>query len=154
MKLALALLVVGGCMSADKPKSGTEAASASAPASGLASGTATASAAVTAPPPGTSLPLVTTIAEAVAAKGTKVRVRGTAQREKGGDVLEVEQMTILCVGATFSDAVIGTTEDASGTLEVTDAFTAQGGGAAGSGPVRQGKPAGAKQWRLTGCTIP
>jgi hypothetical protein len=96
---------------------------------------------------------VTTIAEAVAAKGTKVRVRGTAQREKGGDVLEVEQLTIVCVGATFSDAVIGTTAEASGTLEVVDAFTT-GGGGAGSGPVRQGKPAGAKQWRLSGCTIP
>src|SRR6266545_2387814 len=129
-------------MSADKPKSGTETASAASPASGSAT------------PPGPSVPLVTTIAEAVAAKGTKVRVRGTAQREKGGDVVQVEQMTIVCVGATFSDAVIGTTAEASGTLDVTDAFTAQGGGAAGSGPVRQGKPAGAKQWRLTGCTIP
>ena len=128
-------------MSADKPKTGT--------------GTGTEAPSAATAPPAPTLPLVTTIAEAVAAKGTKVRVRGTAQREKGGDVLEVEQMTIVCVGATFSDAVIGTTAEASGTLEVTDAFTAEGGGAAaGSGPVRQGKPAGAKQWRLTGCTIP
>lgn len=146
MKLALALLVVGGCMSADKPKTGT--------GTGTGTATGTAAPAVSKAPPAPSLPLVTTIAEAVAAKGTKVRVRGTAQREKGGDVLEVEQMTIVCVGATFPDAVIGTTAEASGTLEVTDAFTTQGGGGAGSGPVRQGKPAGAKQWRLSGCTIP
>jgi hypothetical protein len=130
-------------MSADKPKTGTEAA----PASGTAS-----AAPAPAPAAGTSLPLVTTINEAVAAKGTKVRVRGTAQREKGGDVLQVEQMSIACVGATFSDAVIGTTAEATGTLEVGDAFTTAP--APGSGPVRQGKPAGAKQWRLSGCTIP
>ena len=149
VRLALVLVLVpgGGCMTADKPKGGAESGSATATATATGPG----SASTTGGQAG-AVPLVTTVAEAVAAKGTRVRVRGVVEREKVGDMLRVEDaMSVRCLGATFPDAALGTTAEATGTLTVRDAFVGSG---PGSGPVRQGKPAGATQWVLEGCTIP
>jgi len=69
--------------------------------------------------------IVETIDEAVAAKGKLARVRGTAQREKLGDTIEIGALSILCVGATFPKDTIGKPIEAEGTLGVTDRYEAR-----------------------------
>ena len=94
--------------------------------------------------------LVTTIDQAVAAKGTHVRVRGTAGHEKLGDSIQIGDARVLCVGAVIPDARLGTTVEAEGTLAVTDRYQAT---TNADGEVSAGTAPGTTRWVLDRCTL-
>lgn len=56
--------------------------------------------------------------DARAALGKIVRIRGTVQREKLGDTINIGDLSIRCEDFRFPDAVIGHTATAEGTLEI------------------------------------
>jgi hypothetical protein len=104
-------------------------------------------------PSPSGLPVVETIDQAVAAKGQRVLVRGTAQREKMGDTIQVEEaLTVHCIDVRFPDAAIGKPVAAEGTLVVKSGYAATTGP---NGEISQGTDPDSddSRWVLTGCTL-
>ena len=69
----------------------------------------------------TSTPKASMIAsndDARAAVGKVVTIRGTVQREKLGDTLNVGDLSVRCEDFRFPDVVVGHTATAEGTLAV------------------------------------
>jgi hypothetical protein len=102
--------------------------------------------------PGPATPLVVeTIDQAVAAKGKLALVKGTAQREKMGDTIAVQELTVHCLDVRFPDAVIGQPVAAEGTLEVKKGFAATTNAA---GEISQGTTGeDDSRWVLRGCVL-
>jgi hypothetical protein len=127
--LLIAALLAGGCASGDKGM-GT-----SNPGGGG----------------GSAAVVVETIDQAVAAKGKLARVRGTAQREKMGDTIKVQELTVHCLDVRFPDDRIGTQVEAEGTLEVGKGFAAT---TNDKGEISQGTGDGDDtRWLLRGCAL-
>lgn len=61
---------------------------------------------------------VTTNKEARAAVGTTVRVRGTLEREKLGDTINIGDLSVRCLSFRFPDDSVGGIVTAEGTLEI------------------------------------
>lgn len=68
--------------------------------------------------------VVRTLAEARAALGQRVRVQGTAGREKLGDSVDVDGMALVCLDHRFGDDRIGRTVRVEGVLDETRDFQA------------------------------
>jgi hypothetical protein len=95
--------------------------------------------------------VVETIDQAVAAKGKLALVKGTAQREKMGDTIAVQELTVHCLDVRFPDGVIGKPVAAEGTLEVMKGFAAE---TNEKGEISQGTGEGDDtRWVLRGCTL-
>jgi hypothetical protein len=95
--------------------------------------------------------VVETIDQAVAAKGKHVRVRGTAQREKLGDTIKVQELSIHCLDVRFPDDRIGKPVEAEGTLVVKQGFAAT---TNEKGEISQGTgPGDDSRMVLQGCTL-
>jgi hypothetical protein len=60
---------------------------------------------------------ITTHDEARAALGKMVQIRGTVQREKLGDTINVGDLSVRCTDFQFPDASVGSSVTAEGTLE-------------------------------------
>jgi hypothetical protein len=65
-----------------------------------------------------SASMITSNGEACRALGELVRVRGTVQREKLGDAINVGDLSVRCVDFRFPDAMVGQIATAEGTLEI------------------------------------
>lgn len=138
--LILAAALLGACMSGDKAKDGG--------GKGAKPPAATDAAA---PAPTANGPaLVETIDQAVAAKGKPARVRGVARREKLGDSIQVEEMTVHCHDVRFPDDRIGQVVEAEGTLVVRSGYAATRGP---GGEISQGTEGDDTRWILEGCTL-
>lgn len=72
----------------------------------------------------TPVPVVTSPAEAKAAIGKRVRVRGTAERDKLGDAVSSQGFSIVCLAPRFPDARLGQPVVVEGLLERTDELQA------------------------------
>jgi hypothetical protein len=138
--LLLSVLLLGACMSGDKARDQG--------GKGAKPPAVTDAAAPT--PTATGPALVETIDQAVAAKGKPVRVRGVARREKLGDSIQVEEMTIHCHDVRFPDDRIGQIVDAEGTLVVKGGYAATRGP---GGEISQGTEGDDTRWVLDGCTL-
>ncbi len=68
--------------------------------------------------------LVRTLAEVRAALGQRVRVQGTAAREKLGDSVDVGGLVLICLDHRFPDDRIGRTVLVEGVLDETRDFQA------------------------------
>ena len=101
-------------------------------------------------PTATGPALVDTIAQAVAAKGKLARVRGVARREKLGDSIQVEELTVHCHDVRFPDDRIGQVVEAEGTLVVRSGYAATRGP---GGEISQGTEGDDTRWILEGCTL-
>ena len=62
--------------------------------------------------------VITTRREALAAVGKVVQIRGTVQREKLGDTVNVGALSVRCPDFRFPDASTGSTVTAEGKLEL------------------------------------
>lgn len=88
--------------------------------------------------------------EARAAVGKRVRVRGTVQREKLGDTLNLGDLSVRCPDFRFPDGSVGTAMTAEGTLEIVvdEAVTISP-----RGEISQGVEQGTSSFVLRGCTV-
>lgn len=91
---------------------------------------------------------VRTLAEARVALGQRVRVQGTAGREKLGDSVDVGGMVLICLDHRFADDRIGRTVSVEGVLDETRDFEAVRGP---RGEVSQGTESDAPLLVLRGC---
>ncbi len=93
---------------------------------------------------------VRSLAEARAAVGRRVRVEGTAGREKLGDSVDVGGLVLICLDHRFGDARIGRTVSVEGVLDETRDFEAVRGP---GGEVSQGTGSDAPLLVLRGCEV-
>lgn len=91
---------------------------------------------------------VRSLAEARAAIGRRVRVEGTAGREKLGDSVDVGGMVLICLDHRFGDDRIGRTVSVEGVLDETRDFQAVRGP---RGEVSQGTESDVPLLVLRGC---
>ncbi len=91
---------------------------------------------------------VRSLAEARAAIGHRVRVEGTAGREKLGDSVDVGGMVLICLDHRFGDDRIGRAVSVEGVLDETRDFQAVRGP---RGEVSQGTESDAPLLVLRGC---
>lgn len=63
--------------------------------------------------------VITTNHEALAALGKVVQIRGTVQREKIADTVNVGDLSVRCINFRFPDASVGNTVTAEGKLAIT-----------------------------------
>lgn len=101
------------------------------------------SAVVNSPPP-----LVRSLSEAREAVGKVVRVRGRAQREKLGDLVDTPALNVLCLDYRFPEDLIGKTVTVEGKLELTGEFGATVGP---SGEISQGTEPGTSMFVIRHC---
>lgn len=101
----------------------------------------------------TSTPNASTIAsneDARGAVGKLVTIRGTVQREKLGDTLNVGDLSIRCEDFRFPDAAVGHTATAEGTLSVVRDEPAT---VSASGEISQGTDGGGSSFVLRHCVV-
>lgn len=91
---------------------------------------------------------VRSFSEARAAIGERVRVRGTAGREKLGDSVDVGGMVLICLDYRFEDERIGRTVTIEGVLDETRDFQAVRGP---RGEISQGTESEVPLLFLRGC---
>lgn len=88
--------------------------------------------------------------EARNAVGKLVRIRGTVQREKLGDTLNVGDLSVRCVDFRFPDALVGRTATAEGTLEITRDEPAT---TTDAGEISQGTEDGTSSFVIRNCVV-
>lgn len=86
--------------------------------------------------------------DARAAVGKVVRIRGTVQREKLGDTINVGDLSVRCEDFRFPDAVVGHTATAEGTLAVVRDEPAT---VSASGEISQGTEGGGSSFVIRHC---
>jgi hypothetical protein len=104
-------------------------------------------------PAGTDQPpasVVTSRAEAKAAVGKRVRVHGTAERDKLGDAVSSQGFSIVCLAPRFPDARLGQPVVVEGLLERTDEFQAT---KAPNGEISQGTEPGTSSYVIRTCVL-
>ena len=98
----------------------------------------------------TPVPVVTSRAEAKAAVGKRVRVHGTAERDKLGDAVSSQGFSIVCLAPRFPDARLGQPVVVEGLLERTDEFQATKGP---NGEISQGTEPGTSSYVIRICAL-
>ena len=83
--------------------------------------------------------------------GKRIRVQGTAQREKLGDAVDTPHLNVVCLGPRFPNDRIGKTVTVVGKLDVTEEFQAKRGP---GGEISQGTAGGVSLYVLTDCKLP
>lgn len=94
--------------------------------------------------------VVTNRAEAKAAIGKRVRVRGVAERDKLGDAVSSQGFSVVCLAPRFSQAQLDHPIEVEGVLERTDAFQATTGP---NGEISQGTAPGSSSFVIQTCTL-
>jgi hypothetical protein len=94
--------------------------------------------------------VVTNRAEAKAAIGKRVHVRGVAERDKLGDAVSSQGFSVVCLAPRFPQAQIDQPIDVEGILELTDAFQATTGP---KGEISQGTAPGTSSYVIQTCTL-
>jgi hypothetical protein len=98
----------------------------------------------------TAVPVISDHAEAKAAIGKRVRVRGVARREKLGDSVSSPSFTVVCLEPRFPHARLDQPIVVEGLLELTDAFQATIGS---DGSISQGTMPGTSTFVMRACTV-
>ena len=101
----------------------------------------------------TSTPNASMIAsndDARAAVGKVVRIRGTVQREKLGDTINVGDLSVRCEDFRFPDTVVGHTATAEGTLAVVRDEPAT---VSARGEISQGTEGGGSSFVIRRCVV-
>jgi hypothetical protein len=101
-------------------------------------------------PDQTPVLVVTSRAEAKAAVGKRVRVHGTAERDKLGDAVSSQGFSIVCLAPRFPDARLGQPVVVEGLLERTDEFQATKGP---NGEISQGTESGTSSYVIRTCAL-
>lgn len=94
--------------------------------------------------------VVTSQTEAKAAVGKRVRVRGTAERDKLGDAVSSQRFSVVCLSPRFPDARLGQPVVVEGLLELTDELQATKGP---NGEVSQGTEPGTSSYVIRMCAL-
>ncbi len=94
--------------------------------------------------------VVTSRAEAKAAIGKRVRVRGVAERDKLGDAVSSQGFSVVCLTPRFPQARLDQPIEVEGVLEFTDAFQATTGP---GGEISQGTEPGTSSFVIQTCTL-
>jgi len=94
--------------------------------------------------------VVTSRAEAKAAVGKRVRVHGTAERDKLGDAVSSQGLSVMCLTPRFPDAQLGQPVVVEGLLERTDEFQATRGP---NGEISQGTESGTSSYVIRTCAL-
>ena len=89
-------------------------------------------------------------AEAKAAVGKRVRVRGVAERDKLGDAVSSQGFSVVCLAPRFPRARLGQPIEVEGVLELTDDFQATTGP---DGEISQGTAPGTSSYVIRTCTL-
>ena len=101
----------------------------------------------------TSTPRVSMMAsndDARAAVGKVVRIRGTVQREKLGDTINIGDLSVRCEDFRFPDAVVGHTATAEGTLAVVRDEAAR---VSARSEISQGAEGGGSSFVIRHCVV-
>lgn len=89
--------------------------------------------------------------DARAVVGKVVRIRGTVQREKLGDTINVGDLSVRCEDFRFPDAAVGNTATAQGTLAVVRDEPAT---VSANGEISQGTEGGGSSFVIRHCVVP
>jgi hypothetical protein len=104
-------------------------------------------------PPMTTTHNASTIAsneDARAAVGKVVMIRGTVQREKLGDTINVGDLSVRCEDLRFPDTVVGNIATAEGTLEIVHDEPAT---ISARGEISQGTEGGVSSFVIRHCVV-
>ena len=93
---------------------------------------------------------ITTHDEARAALGKVVQVRGTVQREKLGDTINVGDLSVRCIEFQFPDASVGNSVTAEGKLDITSDEPAT---TSPRGEISQGTEGGGSSFVIRNCVV-
>lgn len=144
-RLALVAIVAMAACAHDKPGTGAKTddpAATGAPDHGTSKSAAGADQA--------PVPIVSSQAEARAAVGKRVRVHGTAERDKLGDAVSVQGFSVVCLAPRFPDARLAQPVEVEGVLERTDEFQATKGP---TGEISQGTEPGTFTYVIRRCAL-
>lgn len=94
--------------------------------------------------------LIATHDEARAALGKMVQVRGTVQREKLGDTINVGDLSVRCTDFQFPDASVGGSVTAEGKLEIMSDEPAT---TSPNGEISQGTEGGGSSFVIRNCVV-
>lgn len=95
-------------------------------------------------------PMITSSNDARAAVGQVVRIRGTVQREKLGDTLNVGDLSVRCEDFRFPDDAVSHTATAEGTLAIVRDEPAA---VSTRGEISQGVEGGGSSFVLRHCVL-
>lgn len=88
--------------------------------------------------------------DARSAVGKLVRIRGTVQREKLGDTVNIGDLSVRCEDFRFDDAAVGHTVTAEGTLAVVRDEPAS---ISTTGEISQGTEVGGSSFVIRHCIV-
>ena len=94
--------------------------------------------------------VLTSRADLAGARGARVVVSGTVQREKPGDAIVAEGLDLLCPDFRFADEQVGAVVTVEGTLGKQETPAATVGP---NGEISQGPSMPTVRWVLSGCTL-
>ena len=106
-----------------------------------------------APAPDHAIPeatVVTNRTEAKAAVGKRVHVRGVAERDKLGDAVSSQGISVVCLSPRFPEGLLDQPVEVEGVLELSDAFQATTGP---HGEISQGTAPGTSSYVIQTCTL-
>jgi hypothetical protein len=94
--------------------------------------------------------LVASEADALAAIGTRVRIRGVARRQKLGVSMNIDDLSVVCVKSEISPSRFGQWLTVEGDLKLSDGFQSTG---SPNGGFDQGAAPGAPMLYMASCTL-